>query len=142
MFPFETALELDRLALELLERDVRHLSDEVLTLPTPCDGWNVRDLISHMNVEHVAICGGLIDEGKDPRAEFSGIARRWIEFFQSKTRATVRVPKWDWPCPQRWCFLSTSQTWLCTGGISLPRSAHPALSLRSFSTRRQRSRPW
>jgi uncharacterized protein (TIGR03086 family) len=93
MIEFARALALDRVALELLERDVHRLDDAMLPLPTPCDGWTVRDLINHMNVEHVAICGGVVHERNDPRAEFSTIAARWIAFFEPMTGRAVRVPK-------------------------------------------------
>lgn len=91
--PFDTALDLDRRALDFLERDVHHLDDRMLTLPTPCDGWTVRDLINHMNVEHVAVCGGVVDDGNDPRTEFSSVAARWLAFFQSTNGRSVHVPK-------------------------------------------------
>lgn len=99
MIPFEKAYELDRMALELLERDVHQLDDAMLTLPTPCDGWTVRDLINHMNLEHVAICGGVLGEGDDPRVEFSTIAARWIVFFEPTMGRTVRVSKMESDIP-------------------------------------------
>ena len=81
------------MALELLEGDVHLLDARTLTLPTPCDGWTVRDLINHMNAEHVAICDGAVPDESDPRAEFCRIAARWVAFFDTTMGRAVRIPK-------------------------------------------------
>ena len=68
------ALRFDRQALELIRADVASITDPEMTLPTPCEGWNVADLIAHMNREHTAICGapaGASPVGTDPRGEFA-----------------------------------------------------------------------
>lgn len=93
MIPFAKAFELDCIALELLERDITKLDDRMFALPTPCDGWSVRDLINHVNLEHVAICGGVVGTDDDPRDEFSAIVGRWIAFFEHAAERNSRVPK-------------------------------------------------
>lgn len=93
MTPFGEVLANDQTALELLSADIRTVTDAQLGYPTPCDGWTVRDLLGHMNREHVAICGGAVDPVGDPRAQFTPIAARWLEFFAGKSGAAVLVPK-------------------------------------------------
>lgn len=83
-------LTFDRRALALIRADVARVADDELTLPTPCDGWNIADVLEHMNREHAAICGG--GGGADVRARFEAIADRWRAFFDS-AGDTVRVPK-------------------------------------------------
>lgn len=87
------------MALELLERDVHHLDDRMLTRPTPCDGWTVRDLIHHMNLEHIAIGRGVVGEHNDPRAEFSTVANRRIAFFEPAVDRTVCVERMESEIP-------------------------------------------
>lgn len=89
------ALRFDRQALELIRADVASITDAEMTLPTPCQGWNVADLIAHMNREHTAICGvpaGASPVGTDPRAEFAPITERWLALF-STAGDTVRIPR-------------------------------------------------
>jgi uncharacterized protein (TIGR03086 family) len=88
----KTALGFDRRALDLLRADVARLTNQDLSRPTPCDGWTVADLLLHMNAEHIAICGGRVDEKSDPRTEFEAVVERWLDFFQAAP-ATVMVPK-------------------------------------------------
>lgn len=97
--PFEDALECDRLALIRLGEDVRALPDAVMSLPTPCAGWTVRDLVEHMNVEHTAICGGRVRADVDPRAEFTEIVDRWLSFFAEMRGSLVRVPQVETSLP-------------------------------------------
>jgi uncharacterized protein (TIGR03083 family) len=49
------ALRLDAQALHLLRADVNALSDDELSSPTPCAGWQVTDLLCHMTDEHERI---------------------------------------------------------------------------------------
>jgi len=93
VIPFAKAFELDCIALELLERDITKLDDRMFALAAPCDGWSVRDLINHINLEHVAICGGVVGTDDDPRDEFSAIVGRWIAFFEHTAERNIRVPK-------------------------------------------------
>ncbi len=89
------ALRFDRQALELIRADVASVTDAEMTLPTPCEGWNVADLIAHMNREHTAICGvpaGASPVGTDPRAEFAPITERWLALF-STADDTVLIPR-------------------------------------------------
>ena len=87
-----SAREADRRALDLLCAEIRELSDDDLSEATPCVGWDVADLIRHMTIEHVAICGGDVDESADPRPQFSRVASLWTAFFDSAP-AEVEVPK-------------------------------------------------
>lgn len=75
-------LQLEAVALALLARDVVTLSDADLEAPTPCVGWNVADLIRHMNDRHEAILTPVLP-GKHGRSgsvrdDFAVIAARWV----------------------------------------------------------------
>lgn len=92
------APDLDRQALELLRFDVARDTDSDLAKPTPCEGWDVADLLQHMNEEHAAICGARVDPAVDPRVEVAAVADRWLTFF-STAGETVQVPKMDAALP-------------------------------------------
>ena len=91
-FDQPSALELDRRALDLLSADVAALTDDDLSLPTPCPGWNIGQLLVHMNTEHAAICGATPDDKADPRVQFISIVWLWLDFF-AETGETVAVSK-------------------------------------------------
>ncbi len=86
------ALSFDRQALALIRADIASITDTEMTLPTPCDGWTVADLLTHMNRENAAICGEGQDAGADPRNRFPSTVDRWLAFF-SRAGDSVRVPK-------------------------------------------------
>lgn len=44
--------EFDRRALESIDPIMRHTTAEHLSLPTPCKGWNLGDLLRHMVDQH------------------------------------------------------------------------------------------
>lgn len=74
--------ELDARALHDLVPIVEALTDADLGAPTPCIGWQVRDLLQHMNSEHEAVSELLLPESAvldaDPRKAFGQIISRWI----------------------------------------------------------------
>jgi uncharacterized protein (TIGR03086 family) len=73
---------LDAAAVALITHDVVTTTDQAMTLPTPCAGWTVADLIRHINDEHEAISqtvlGPLHHRSEDPRDDFAAITARWI----------------------------------------------------------------
>jgi uncharacterized protein (TIGR03086 family) len=73
---------LDAAALGLVVAQVALVGDEDLGRPTPCDGWTVADLISHMNAEHEAIIEPILGPRRassdDPRRDFPLIAARLV----------------------------------------------------------------
>jgi uncharacterized protein (TIGR03086 family) len=87
---------LDAAALGLVVAQVALVGDEDLGRPTPCDGWMVADLISHMNVEHETIIEPILGPRRgcsdDPRLDFPPIAARWITALDL-TGVDVMVPK-------------------------------------------------
>jgi uncharacterized protein (TIGR03086 family) len=89
-------LSLDAAALGLVVAQVALVGDEDVGSPTPCDGWTVADLISHMNVEHEAIIEPILGPRRggsdDPRLDFPLIAARWITGLDL-TGVDVMVPK-------------------------------------------------
>lgn len=50
-------IETDVAACELIRSTVRELRPFDLARDTPCDGWQVVDLLDHMNHEHALILG-------------------------------------------------------------------------------------
>ncbi|WP_054054426.1 TIGR03086 family metal-binding protein [Alloactinosynnema sp. L-07] len=70
--------ELDRRVLELIGGVIDGLTDEQFDVPTPCEGWTVREVIRHMvgnSLGVLARVGGTeapaeVDLGVDPRATF------------------------------------------------------------------------
>jgi uncharacterized protein (TIGR03086 family) len=89
---------LDAAALGLVVAQVALVGDEDMGRPTPCDGWTVADLISHMNAEHEAIIQPILSARRgrsdDPRLDFPLIAARWVSALD-QARVEVMVPKVD-----------------------------------------------
>jgi uncharacterized protein (TIGR03086 family) len=87
---------LDAAALGLVVAQVALVGDEDLGRPTPCDGWTVADLISHMNAEHEAIIKPILGPRRgcsdDPRRDFPLIAARWVSALD-QAGVDVMVPK-------------------------------------------------
>jgi uncharacterized protein (TIGR03086 family) len=87
---------LDAAALGLVVAQVALVGDEDLGRPTPCDGWTVADLISHMNAEHEAIIKPILGPRRgcsdDPRRDFPLIAARWVSALD-QAGVDVTVPK-------------------------------------------------
>lgn len=73
--------ELDDAALALVAQQVALLDRAELALPTPCAGWNVGDLLHHMNERHEAMAVGVLGAAEavidDPRGQFAISAARW-----------------------------------------------------------------
>jgi uncharacterized protein (TIGR03086 family) len=96
------ALRLDTEALRLLSADVAALSDDELSLPTPCAGWQVADLLSHMAGEHERIIAGILSAPAaapdDARLAFISSADRWLEAFH-QAHAVTFVPRLDREVP-------------------------------------------
>jgi uncharacterized protein (TIGR03086 family) len=90
------ALRRDAEALNLLRADVGALSDGELSLPTPCTGWQVTDLLGHMAGEHERIVARMLRTPAAPDADvrqsFIVSADRWLEAFQ-RAGAAVFVPR-------------------------------------------------
>ncbi|WP_063064815.1 TIGR03086 family metal-binding protein [Nocardia violaceofusca] len=89
-------LRLDAMALALIGHDVVTLDDADLTAPTPCAGWNVADLIAHMNERHEAVnasvLGTTLDGVHDPREVFAQITARWIAAME-RSGEVVALPR-------------------------------------------------
>ncbi|MQY26417.1 TIGR03086 family metal-binding protein [Nocardia aurantia] len=89
-------LRLDATALALIAHDVAMLTDAELDRPTPCTGWNVADLLRHMNERHeaviAAVLGGEPDDAADPRAGFARIGGRWLAAME-RTGDAVPLPE-------------------------------------------------
>ncbi|WP_378733800.1 TIGR03086 family metal-binding protein [Nocardia brasiliensis] len=91
--------ELDARALHDLVPIVEALTDADLAAPTPCTGWQVRDLLQHMNSEHEAVSELLLTEpavlDEDPRKAFGQVISRWITATGSALAEgrAIRVPK-------------------------------------------------
>lgn len=79
-------LRLDAAALALISHDVVLVPNDVLDRATPCEGWNVSDLLRHMNEQHDAVAANVLNHRPradgDPRDEFSLIAARWVVAMQ------------------------------------------------------------
>jgi uncharacterized protein (TIGR03086 family) len=90
-----SADQLDAAALALLSYDVAMLDATALARPTPCAGWDVTDLLRHMNAPHEAFAAGVIGTAEpavaDPRRQFELSAARWT-LAMSSGADQVRVP--------------------------------------------------
>ena len=86
-------LRLDAMALALTARDVVTLDEADLTAPTPCAGWDVADLIRHMNERHEAAIASILpvaaDLTGDPREVFAHICARWIAAVEQSGETMV-----------------------------------------------------
>ncbi|WP_055590003.1 TIGR03086 family metal-binding protein [Streptacidiphilus griseoplanus] len=58
-------VELDRIAVEESLRIVRSATGDQWDLPTPCTGWTLRDLVSHMTGQHLGFAAAATDGGPD-----------------------------------------------------------------------------
>ncbi|MBV8179164.1 MAG: TIGR03086 family protein [Mycobacterium sp.] len=99
---FRDFYAMDAGALNDLRFDVGSVTDAELQLPTPCGGWDVEDLIAHMDAEHEAILEPLTDAlapDPDVRTAFDKSATRWITAFGRHRSATVLVPKFGTELP-------------------------------------------
>lgn len=89
-------LRLDAMALALIGHDVVTLEDADLTVPTPCAGWNVADLITHMNERHEAVNSSVLgtsaEFADDPRAAFAHVTARWIAAIE-RSGEVVELPR-------------------------------------------------
>ncbi|HWN33664.1 MAG TPA: maleylpyruvate isomerase family mycothiol-dependent enzyme [Pseudonocardia sp.] len=98
-------LRLDATALALLGHDVAMIPDSALANPTPCEGWTVADLLSHMNERHNAVAQTMLpplDEvSGDPRDDFARITARWIVTIEQAGQ-TVNIPRRGGPQPTEW----------------------------------------
>lgn len=78
-------IALDGAALHHLGRLVETLTMPQLAAPTPCAGWNVGDLVDHMNREHEAISAEILGTSialePDPRSAFTQAVARWRAAF-------------------------------------------------------------
>jgi uncharacterized protein (TIGR03086 family) len=95
---------LDAAALAVLGCDVETITTTELHLPTPCAGWNVKDLIDHMNTEHQAILEPLLGPSApeaDSCAAFATATGRWIGAFglRDASPPTIWVPKFGVALP-------------------------------------------
>jgi uncharacterized protein (TIGR03086 family) len=92
--------QLDGAALALLSYDVAMLDAADLARPTPCAGWDVADLLRHMNEQHEPFAAGLIGAAElavdDPRGQFAVSAARWT-LAMSSGADQVRVPGFGEP---------------------------------------------
>jgi len=58
--------ELDRRAVDRSVDVVSRIRPKDLALPTPCEGWTVRDLLAHMTVQHRGFAAAAEGRGADP----------------------------------------------------------------------------
>ncbi|WP_019928859.1 TIGR03086 family metal-binding protein [Nocardia sp. BMG111209] len=88
-------LRLDATALALIAHDVAMLTEAELDRPTPCTGWNVADLLRHMNERHEAVTTAIFadtaDDAADPRDGFARVGGRWLAAME-RTGDTVPLP--------------------------------------------------
>ncbi len=95
---------LDAAALTALRSDVGSITAAEWKRPTACVGWNVSDLVEHMNTEHEAILApilGPFGPHTDSSAAFAASADRWIAAFGSEKAAppTILIPKFGVALP-------------------------------------------
>ncbi len=88
-------LRLDATAIALIAHDVATVSDAEMDAPTPCAGWTVADLISHMNERHEAVVASVLpplaDHADNPRDDFARTAARWVVAME-QTGEVVNLP--------------------------------------------------
>ncbi|WP_278265302.1 TIGR03086 family metal-binding protein [Nocardia sp. AG03] len=88
-------LHLDAIALALIGHDVAVLTDADLTRPTPCAGWTVADLLTHMNERHEAVIASVLPpptvSAADARAAFAHSAARWVVAME-QAGPEIRLP--------------------------------------------------
>jgi uncharacterized protein (TIGR03086 family) len=100
MTPFD---DLDTAALALIACDVAQFEDTDLSRPTPCTGWDVADLLQHMNDRHDAISRQFLasqpEPSRDPRRQFAVSAAAWtlaLAFGADR----IRLPGLTEPVPR------------------------------------------
>ncbi len=95
--------DLDTAALALIAADVALLKDTDLDRATPCAGWNVADLLQHMNQRHHAVSsqflGSRPEPSPDPRRRFAVAAAEWTLALASGGDP-IRVPGLAEPVPR------------------------------------------
>ena len=86
---------LDAAALTLMGHEVLSLPADSHTASTPCKGWNVRNLVQHMNDQHEAVAAGALPSPSglcgDPMADFPRHAARWLVALE-QAGELVHVP--------------------------------------------------
>lgn len=89
-------LRLDAAALALIGHDIVMLTDRERSTPTPCTGWNVTDLVRHMNERHEETLersvGPPPSSTEDPITEFPRVAAWWIATLE-RAGGPVPVPR-------------------------------------------------
>ncbi|MEV2221148.1 maleylpyruvate isomerase family mycothiol-dependent enzyme [Nocardia vinacea] len=89
-------LRLDATALALIAHDVATVSDADMDAPTPCAGWTVAGLMSHMNERHEAVIASILapinDHADNPRDDFARTAARWVVAME-QTGDVVNLPQ-------------------------------------------------
>lgn len=89
-------LRLDAAALALLGHDIVMVTDRERSLPTPCTGWNVTDLVRHLNERHEETLDRLVgpppSRSEDPIADFPCVAARWVAALE-RAEGPVPVPQ-------------------------------------------------
>ncbi|GGO70026.1 TIGR03086 family metal-binding protein [Nonomuraea cavernae] len=92
---------LDAAALNHLSSLITTISASQLSATTPCAGWNVADLIDHMNREHEAVSSTILGAplilDADPRSAFAQAIARWKAAFgqPGMLDQEVYVPKYQ-----------------------------------------------
>ena len=63
-----SVVDLDRRAVEVSAGIAARITPGQLTWPTPCAGWNLADLLSHMIAQHYGFAAAAEGNGADPSA--------------------------------------------------------------------------
>ena len=95
--------EFDRRALESIEPIVAQVKPGQLRLPTPCEGWDLGDLLRHMIGQHRGFAAAArleaanpsvwldVDLGPDPAATYLAAAAEVVEAFARPGLADHRI---------------------------------------------------
>lgn len=95
--------EFDRRALESIEPIVAQVKPDQLGLPTPCEGWDLGDLLRHMIGQHRGFAAAArleaanpsvwleVDLGPDPAATYLAAAAEVVEAFARPDLADHRI---------------------------------------------------
>jgi uncharacterized protein (TIGR03086 family) len=95
--------EFDRRALESIEPILAEVKAEQLSLPTPCESWDLGDLLRHMVGQHRGFAAAArleaanptvwleVDLGPDPAATYSAAAADVVEAFARPDLAEHRI---------------------------------------------------
>lgn len=87
--------QLDAAAVTLTGHEVLMVPAASRAAPTPCSGWDVLDLVRHMNDQHEAVAAGVLPAPNglsgDPVADFPRYAARWLVALD-QAGDTVHVP--------------------------------------------------